>query len=412
MSALKTDFGGNRADLFQLALKTGVLTVLSLGIYRFWRTTRLRRWYWSAIRPGGQPLEYTGTPQEKLIGFLFAVIVLALYLALFNIVAMFLAIRLSGGMTDLMTFGISAAPLALIPVIFMARYRARRYILARTRWRGIRFGMSPGAWGYAWRACLFWALTLLSLGLLWPLMTFRLEKYLTDRTWFGNARFTQHGSFWVLYGPLIPFLACVWGIVGLSFYGAMGMEMVQVGVNPDGTPMMTPRIEEWVAPAILGTFLLAVLFGIYYRVASIRVLAAMKTLGDGMEFEINPRTRRLVGIYFWGNLKTSFAVSFVSPVVLGIVFGIAWIFTDVTPELILNPPPNLAAFIAVATWLTIYIVYTVFRQIFVTYPTVRHFAESFELYEPSLLQGVRQRDRDARTDAGGFAEALDVGAAF
>jgi hypothetical protein len=32
--------------------------------------TRLRRWYWSSIRPDGLPLEYFGDPLEKLLGIL------------------------------------------------------------------------------------------------------------------------------------------------------------------------------------------------------------------------------------------------------------------------------------------------------------------------------------------------------
>ncbi|NQW12845.1 MAG: DUF898 family protein, partial [Rhodobacter sp.] len=56
---LETDYAGTRRSLFWLALKTSVLTVLTVGFYRFWAKTRVRRFYWSAIRPGGFPLEYT-----------------------------------------------------------------------------------------------------------------------------------------------------------------------------------------------------------------------------------------------------------------------------------------------------------------------------------------------------------------
>ena len=68
---------GARRRLLWLALKMDFLTILTLGIYRFWMKTRLRRWYWSAIRPGGHPLEYLGDPFEKLLGFLIAVVILA-----------------------------------------------------------------------------------------------------------------------------------------------------------------------------------------------------------------------------------------------------------------------------------------------------------------------------------------------
>jgi hypothetical protein len=68
---MQVEFVGSRWALFWLALKTGFLTVITLGIYRFWMKTRLRRWYWSAIRPGGHPMEYVGDPIEKLLGFQF-----------------------------------------------------------------------------------------------------------------------------------------------------------------------------------------------------------------------------------------------------------------------------------------------------------------------------------------------------
>ena len=54
---LPVSYAGRGMPLFFLALKTGFLTVLTLGIYRFWARTRIRRYFWSAIRPGGVPLE-------------------------------------------------------------------------------------------------------------------------------------------------------------------------------------------------------------------------------------------------------------------------------------------------------------------------------------------------------------------
>ena len=50
--------------------------------------------------------------------------------------------------------------LAVLPLIFFAQYRARRYMLSRTRWRGLRFAMDAAAVGYAWRALLYFGLLL------------------------------------------------------------------------------------------------------------------------------------------------------------------------------------------------------------------------------------------------------------
>lgn len=84
-------FVGSRSALFWLALKSGFWTVLTLGFYRFWMKTRLRRWYWSSIRPGGHPLEYVGDPWEKLLGFFIAVVILTFYIGIVNLLLMFVS---------------------------------------------------------------------------------------------------------------------------------------------------------------------------------------------------------------------------------------------------------------------------------------------------------------------------------
>ena len=106
--------------MFWLALKTSFLTVLTLGLYRFWMKTRLRRWYWSAIRPGGSPLEYTGDPLEKLLGSLIAVVFLAFYIGIVNLLLMFLSFSLFQG--NVAAYFLSF--LGVIPLWFFARYRA------------------------------------------------------------------------------------------------------------------------------------------------------------------------------------------------------------------------------------------------------------------------------------------------
>ena len=54
-------FSWEKSKLFWLVVWTGALTVVTLGIYRFWARTRLRRYIWSSIMPGGDSFEYTGT---------------------------------------------------------------------------------------------------------------------------------------------------------------------------------------------------------------------------------------------------------------------------------------------------------------------------------------------------------------
>ena len=60
----------DRGGLFGLLVKNAFLTLVTLGIYRFWARAALRRYWWGSIVIAGDPLEYTGTGLELFIGFL------------------------------------------------------------------------------------------------------------------------------------------------------------------------------------------------------------------------------------------------------------------------------------------------------------------------------------------------------
>jgi len=415
MAILKTEFRGDRGGLFLMALRLGLLTFITAGFYRFWARTRLRRWYWSGIRIGGSPLEYSGTALEKITGFFFALLLLAVVLTTANLVGIIVSIRMMEQNPNAMNFAPLAFLLVLFPLWNFARYRSRKYILSRTSWRGIRFGMDGGAWGYGARASLYGFLSLVTAGLFLPVRTFLLEKYLTDRTWYGNARFTQHGNPMRLFGPVFPLLFCIWGGAGLVVL-AITQELVTF-VDYGG--FYLPRFAEngvFVVVAAVACIPLAMLFGIYYRVASMRVLHALKELGDGVEFDIWPRTRTVIATFYWGGVKTNFAASFVSGAFSGFVWSVVWLlgFADVaTIQLWMeNPPIGVLIPLIVGTIFIYTTLLNVFKHTFITFPLVKHISETVEIHQPELLSPIRQRQRAGRGDAGGFAEALDAGAAF
>ena len=60
----------------------------------------------------------------------------------------------------------ASIPLFIFFYLFgqFAIYRARRYRLTRTIWRGVRFGMEGSGWSYSWRASLWGLGVLFTLG--------------------------------------------------------------------------------------------------------------------------------------------------------------------------------------------------------------------------------------------------------
>ncbi|MGC1503287.1 MAG: DUF898 family protein [Sulfitobacter sp.] len=423
-NGMAVEFSGKRGALFWLALKTGFFTIVTLGFYRFWMKTRLRRWYWSAIRPGGHPMEYTGDPMEKLLGFFIAVVILTFYIGIVNLLLMFVSFSVFN--SSVVGYVLSFA--GVIPLWFYARYRARRYVLARTRWRGVRFGLEKGAWGYAARALWYWFLTIITAGILWPRMTFLLEKYKTDRTFFGSARLVQEGRWQMLYRAALPLVA------SLLLLAAVVLWTVQFDpVFPDGVEdgadfiKLIDALAEGLAPSVnwahperLLLFPLAlsgILFGaIYYRWVSKRIMAQHK-IGPGVQFDSRLSGVRVTFIYVLGNF-----IAYLMLVlgVIALVFLAAALFSDGmailadTPgaEFMSDLPRWLSVALLAAVYLTFFLLWGVLYNTFVTYPLMRHMAQTTSLPVVVGIPLISQRARDEFAEAEGFAEALDLGAAI
>jgi len=392
------EYTGSGKALFWLALRTGCLTLLTLGIYRFWGKTRIRRYIWSAARLEGSRFEYTGTGLEKFLGFLLAVVFLAVYLGLIQILLFWFGMTIfaepqTSEQALLQTAGFSLSAVALLPFIFFAIYRARRYKMARTRWRGIRFGMDKAAWGYALRALLYWALTLLSLGLLTPLMTFRLEKYMTDRSWFGTARFVQQGRWTALYGCMLQIfialalLACD----GLSI--ALGKEILAVVLLPVGA--------VWLVIGVIS-----------YRVQSFAYLSRNKVLDGTVAFEAAPRTKTVIGTYVLGALLLGLGISVVTGVFGGIA-AFALFGRDFDPTGAgLQPDMIPSVLITAAGYLMTLIAARAGALALITQPILKHYVTTLAVINLTALAEIRQRAADSGADAEGFADALDIGGAI
>ncbi len=399
-SILKGEYHGGAASLFWLGLRTALLTALTLGIYRFWAKTRIRRHIWSCVSADGDAFEYTGTGMEKFLGFLAAIVVLALYLGAVQMILFYFGLTLFGSaetqaqaFLQFGAFGITS--LAVLPLIFFAQYRARRYKLARTRWRGVRFGVLPGAWGYVWRAMAHWAVTLLSLGLLWPRMTFYLEKYKADRSWYGDAAFHQGGRWQGLY-PAMKHLFVGMGLIALAALFAWGEVYVMAGL--------------WAA---LGT-IWAIVGVLSYRVGSFAYLARHLTLGAGapdtgsldaerITFEAAPETWsilwQIVGGTLLVSLGTGLALGLLGLLPMGLVA------LEAVPLGFLVVPTVLGYLVAMAVSSALYLTC-------VAQPILRHVTTRCTLTGADALGGIRQRGADGDTDAEGFADALDIGGAF
>jgi len=62
-------FLGQRRFYWRLLIRGAALLMITLGIYRFWLVTDVRRFLWSNTEIAGEALEYTGAALELVLGF-------------------------------------------------------------------------------------------------------------------------------------------------------------------------------------------------------------------------------------------------------------------------------------------------------------------------------------------------------
>src|SRR5581483_4958382 len=219
-------FSGDRGEFRRLVTRGAGLELITFGFYRFWLATDIRRHLWSYTSVGGDAPEYTGRGRELLVGFLFALAILApIYIVYFLI-----------GIEAERYKAFASIPLFLFFYLFgqFAIYRARRYRLTRTVWRGVRFWMDGSGWAYAIQA-FGWALLMLpTLGLILPWREAALERYKMRHCHYGNLQGSFEGSGWELFkrgwkwwlAALLPLLLMIPAIAAKSFLPPGGGRIV------------------------------------------------------------------------------------------------------------------------------------------------------------------------------------------
>lgn len=309
--------------LIPLSFINFILRILTLGIYDFWARTEVRKRVWSAIRLSGEPLAYQGTGRELFVGFLIIFFIILLPIILFS----FAAVALLGPKSPLLP----AFNMTLYAVIFfligVGLYRAQRYRLSRTSWRGIRGALTGNSWHYG--ATYFWTALLIPLTAGWisPWRSTKLQKLIVNEMKFGSAPFSFNGT----SGPLYKAFAVLWFFsliiifTLLSIAGALFAR--HLNIFSLGDLERAPPTEELFKAALIIYGLIAVGFLLYaiisawYRARMINYFASC-THYHGLKFRGTAQARGLIYIAvtnFIIRLLGSILVLVVAAAVIGLV---------------------------------------------------------------------------------------------
>ncbi|MBX7481763.1 YjgN family protein [Qipengyuania qiaonensis] len=214
-------FEGNWREFAKIAFPNLLLTIVTLGIYRFWATARERRYLWSRTKFVDEHLEWAGTGMELFLGFIIVLVLFGVPYFGLTFIAQSLIVR------GYEAVGAGLGFLAILSIFYLggvARFRALRYRLSRSRWRGIRGGSNDGGFvfglSYMWKTVVGW----IPLGLLVPWSMTSLWNERWNKMSFGPYQFEADAHSGNVFARFLLFyLAPVVMFVGMLIMGGMGM---------------------------------------------------------------------------------------------------------------------------------------------------------------------------------------------
>lgn len=390
----RIDFVNEGGRFFRMLARGALLLLVTFGFYRFWLTTSIRRHLWSRTSVAGENLEYTGTGRELLIGFLFALAILVpIYVVYFLIGIEFERLR-----------AFASLPLIIFMAVFgqFAIYRARRYRLTRTVWRGVRFWMNGSGWAYAFRALGMQILVLLSLGLAYPWYAAWRERYKMRHTFYGDAPGAFEGRAGQLFRQGIGMwmmtigMALVFLVAAITMSAANGFSHLP----RSGGTVLGVLITVWfIAAPFVYPFLKALEWRWWAQGARMGGVSMQSSLRGGQLLKIYLKILgwALLVVICWGILAGAVAGLFY------VVYGDIKSFAD------LPLGAKIASGVAiVAGYLLLGLTIGAVQRFYSQHEVWRAVVGSLTIHGVASLDGVAARGEAANALGEGLADGLDV----
>jgi len=396
-------FLGNERAFWALLIRGALLLLVTLGIYRFWLATDVRRFLWSNTEIAGDGLEYIGTARELVLGFLIAIALLVPLNVVF-----FLSAFGRGWLSQI------SGLLALVVLALLGQfavYRARRYRLTRTVYRGIRFHQTGSAWRYAVCAIFWWAMIGMTLGLAYPFAQASLERFKLRNTYYGDLQGHFSGSGLRLFFRGILFWLVVVGPLALGLFIALGqVDWTALG---RGSGDAMSRVEAaGVAPALVfavlsvswSVFAVALLYPAFQAMVLRWWIAGLRFGELGVASHLS--TRAVYAIYLrfmWIALVAGILFAIGAALALAMTSLLAlWLGKGVLTEL-------LSTALLIGSYVVVALAYSTIYQATVRLRLWRAGFESIELSGLAALERVNASGAAGSAVGEGLADALNVG---
>lgn len=177
-------FHGKGLEYFKIQIVNTILCILTLSLYYPWAKERSLKYLYNKSAFEYTPFLFTGTGKEMFKGYVRA---LAILVVLYGVV-FYLGLNDMTGLAFLVLYG---GILALLPLAIHGSYR---YRMAKSSWKGIRFGYTGDRGVLVAKFFKGLFLTIVTLGFYSAWFAMDLRRYLLSNIKIGNARFVYNGG--------------------------------------------------------------------------------------------------------------------------------------------------------------------------------------------------------------------------
>jgi uncharacterized membrane protein YjgN (DUF898 family) len=392
-------FDARRSGFARLLLINSLLALITLGIYRFWARTKVRRFLWRHVTFLDDPLEYTGTGGELFVGFLIVIAILfplgLIYKAIGTVVPPDnQSLRVGLEITYYMVL------LALLQIGF---YRMWRYRMSRTTWRGVRFGLDGSTWAYLRLASGWTLLCALTLGAAYPWMKTDLWRYQIRHTRLGDQTFHFDGNARSVFMAWLPVFVCILCVLGIAA-GGFAMLGMEEPVQLKHMSAEQKTILSWMIGGAFLTYVIGALAYFRYRVCQARLQISGLCLAE-TRFRSELRFARLLGFALLSLLLIIVAITAVSGI-LGVILYSSSGFIAHGISAAMGP-------MLISTWIigffTLMFIAPFIWSIVFSFELVKQTVITTSILNPHVLEQAAQTAATGPRTGEGLADALDIG---
>ncbi len=198
---------------FALYLKNIVLTLLTLGIYRFWATVEVRKFLYQHTSFADGRFDYHATGKERFVAFVKGMLIL---MGPIVVVCAALALIWQMAMAEALVIAFYVFFLVITCLRPLIIVGARAFNLSRTSWNNMRFRF-VGKVGKLYAIYIKGVLlTIVTFGIYAAWLMVDVERFKARNSYLGNTQFDYRGEGGELFG--INFLGAFLSYITLGIY--------------------------------------------------------------------------------------------------------------------------------------------------------------------------------------------------